>query len=321
MMKSLTVSFILLAVCWKAPAQQTIAYTQFTFNKAGMNPAASGTQMDQKYFFAAGLRRQWTSFERAPAQNFVNVSYTRRPPRSYRYWQNFSLYGDSDDAGMLGNNGFYLGYTLHWLLIKKYVLSFGVYAGVKQFTRNTGGFDMGDPAVREGSRSVLAWPDVIPGVRFSTPRSFMGASVRHVTLLRAADMRGHAISSGYMLQPTVYLDYGRRYPVTDRLMAVPAVAVQLPIVGIPVVDLNLMYYYATRVGAGFGLRNTSFLSAIVQVRFLQNMTAGFSYSYPINAMRLAAQNSFELMIGVVPYGMDSKDIGKHSVARCPNLSY
>lgn len=302
-------------------AQQTTAFTQFTFNKAGLNPAASGTQMNQQYFFAAGLRRQWTSFERAPAQNFINISYTRRPPRSYRYWQNFSLYTDNDEAGLLGNTGYYAGYALHWLLRKKQVLSFGIYAGARQFMRNTGGFDRNDPAVREGARSVIAWPDIVPGIRFSNHNTFMGVSVRNITITRAAGLRGNSIGREYILQPTIYLDCGRKYFITDRLTAVPAIAAHIPIVGIPVVDFNLMYFYATRIGAGFGIRNTSFFSGILQVRFLGNMTAGLSYSYPINAMRLAAQNTFELMIGVTPYGLDTKESGRHSVARCPDLSY
>lgn len=309
-------------IAFTGKSQQTIAYTQYTFNKAGMNPAASGTLIDQKYFFSAGVRRQWTAFEKAPKQNFVNVSYTLREPRSFRYWQNFSIYADNDEAGLLGNTGAYLGYATHWLLRKKQVLSFGIYAGIRQFTRNTGGFDPNDPAVMNSGRMVLAYPDLIPGIRFSNDRMFAGLSVRQISITRQRDLFSKkAISTGGQLQPTVYMDYGRKYRITDRLTSMPSVAVQIPVIGLPVVDLNLMYYFANRIGGGFALRNNNFLSGIVQVRFLKNMTAGFAYSYPINAMRFAAQNSYELMIGVVPYGMDARESGTHSVARCPDLSW
>ena len=51
--------YILLFVCLGFKAQQTVMFTQYTFNKAGMNPAASGTEIDQKYYYAFGGARQW----------------------------------------------------------------------------------------------------------------------------------------------------------------------------------------------------------------------------------------------------------------------
>ncbi len=101
----------------------------------------------------------------------------------------------------------------------------------------------------------------------------------------------------------------------------PSVAANMAIVSPPIIDANVMFYYRSRVGGGMGIRNLSFLSAIVQLRFWENLSAGIAYSYPINAMRFTQQNSFEVMIGVVPMGMDSKATGKHSVAKCPGLSY
>jgi type IX secretion system PorP/SprF family membrane protein len=312
-------SFLLFAVLLEA--QQTMAFTQFAFNKAGMNPAASGTMMDQKYFFCAGLRRQWSTFDNSPKQNFVNFSYTRRPMRSYRYWQNYSFYADNDEAGLLGNSGVYLGYSMHWLLRKKHLLSFGLYGGLRIFQRNTGGFDMSDPAVMNSPNTILLYPDFIPGVRFTDHRTFVGASIRQVTINKQRDRKGRSIGTSSTLQPTVYLDWGRKIPITDRLLAMPAAAVYLPVVGLPVIEANLMYFYATRIGMGLGLRNASFASAILQIRFLENFSAGFSYSYPLNATRFTGGHTFEFMVGIVPYGMESPMNAGHSVARCPNLSY
>lgn len=302
-------------------AQQIATYTQFTFNKAGLNPAASGTLMDQKYFFSAGLRRQWTGFERSPRQNFVNFSYTLRPPRSYRYWQNFSFYADNDEAGMLGNNSAYLGYTFHLLLKKKYVLSFGAYAGARLFQRKTGGFDPDDPAVKNSRTSAIALPDFIPGIRYSDHRTFIGLSVKQISITRQRHLNGGSIGNSSLLQPSVYIDYGRKIAITDQLLALPAFVLYIPVIGIPSFEASLMYYYGTRIGAGLSIRNNSFASAILQVRFLQNLSAGFSYSYPLNPTRFTAGNTFELMIGIVPYGMESKLTGSHSVARCPDLSF
>jgi hypothetical protein len=101
----------------------------------------------------------------------------------------------------------------------------------------------------------------------------------------------------------------------------PSVAVNFPVVNLPIIDLNLMFYYANRIGGGVSLRNASFISAILQIRFLENLTAGLSYSYPHNITRFGGQNTYEIMVGMVPMGMESKLSGRHSVAKCPSLSY
>jgi type IX secretion system PorP/SprF family membrane protein len=296
-------------------------YTQYLFNKAGMNPAASGTDINTLYYYAFGASRQWVAFDNAPKQNFVNFSYTIRPPRAYRYWQNVSVYLDNDDTGILGNVGAYCGYTLHMLLHRKYVLSFGVYAGLRRYSRSVSGFDNSDPAVQKNASSVLVYPDIIPGVRFSGKKTFCDLSARQITINKIQDFKGKKFGSPSLLLPNIYFDMGRLIALRERLMFVPSFAVNLPLVGPPSVDVNVMYYYANRVGLGAAVRNIGFISGILQVRFLENVTAGFAYSYPLNSTRIPAPHSYEIMIGMVPFGMDAKATGKHSVARCPTLNY
>src|SRR6185312_4834740 len=110
-------------------AQQSSNYVQFLFAKAAINPAASGTNINQKIYYTFGANRQWYQLNNAPRQTFANFSYTIRPPRSYSYWQNVGALVERDEAGIQANNNFYLSYTIHLLLKKNLVASFGVYAG------------------------------------------------------------------------------------------------------------------------------------------------------------------------------------------------
>jgi type IX secretion system PorP/SprF family membrane protein len=300
-------------------AQQTITYTQYTFNKAGMNPAASGAEINTKYYYAFGINRQWVGFDNAPKQNFVNFSYTIRQPRSVSFWQNAGIYVDSDESGLLGNNGGYLSYTMHFLLRKKLTVSFGIFAGVRKFVRSVA-FDVNDPVTGKTS-SLLLYPDIIPGARLSNSKFFMDLSVRQITITKLQDFKRRRIGNPSLLQPTIFFDYGRKIPLMESLLMMPSVAVNLPLVGPPNLDATLMFYFANRVGAGVALRNTSFASGILQVRFLENMTAGFAYNYPINLTRFGAGNSYELMVGIVPSGMHEKVYGRNSIARCPVLNY
>jgi type IX secretion system PorP/SprF family membrane protein len=313
--------YLFIGLMTRSAAQQTIMYTQYTFNRAGMNPAASGTEINQKYYYAFGFRRQWTDFDNAPKQNFVNLSYTLRPPRSYRYWQNFSIYADNDDSGLMDNAGVYAGYAIHTLLRKKLVASVGLFGGIRKYNRSVAGFDVNDPVVQKNRSSILLYPDLIPGIRVSNAKFFAGASIRQLTITRLKDFKGRKIGGPSKLSPTIYVEYGKKIPVSDRLLIMPSVAVNMPLVSLPIADMNLMFYYANRIGGGISLRNASFASGILQIRFLENATVGFAYSYPVNATRYGAGHSYELMIGMVPAGMDTRLEGKHSVARCPSLSY
>ena len=101
----------------------------------------------------------------------------------------------------------------------------------------------------------------------------------------------------------------------------PSIAVNAPLFGPPLIDYNVMFYYANTLGFGVGMRNISSASAVFQFRFFKKITVGFAYTYPVGNIRYAAKNSYELMIGVIPIGMNTKVVGKHSIAKCPVLNY
>jgi type IX secretion system PorP/SprF family membrane protein len=296
-------------------------YTQYTFNKAGMNPAAAGTDITQTYNYVLGLNRQWLSFENGPKSNFVNFSYTKRPPRGYRFWQNFGIYVDTEDAGLFTNTGVYAGYAIHTLLRKKTVLSFGLYAGGRRYRRSLFNFDQNDPAIQNGSATVLLYPDIIPGIRLSNNKFFAGLSVRQITVSKLQDRSGNRIGGPSRLNPTVYFEYGRTIEISETFLVMPCFALNVPVISPPTIDGTLMFYFSNRVGFGLSARNASFASAIFQIRFLQNVTAGFSYSYPINKVRYVAQNSYEIMIGITPLGMNTRLVGVNEIVRCPTLTY
>ena len=296
-------------------------FTQYTFNKAGMNPAASGTDIEKEIYYSFGTNRQWAGYENGPKQSFFNISYTIRPPRSYKRWQNVGIYYDNDNSGLVSSNGIYANYTIHYLLRKKLIASFGVYAGARIYTRSLGDFDSADPAVSKNRTTLLLYPDIIPGARLTDKKYFVGISVRQITINKLQDFKGRKIGGPSKLTPSIYFDYGRLVTLSDNLLMMPSIAVNTPIIGLPIVDANIIFYLANRLGLGAGIRNTSFLSGIFQIRFLENLTAGFAYSYPINSIRYGAGNSFELMVGVVPMGMSAKLNGRHSIAKCPILSY
>lgn len=315
------ITYLCLLLSLITRAQQTMLYTQYLFNKAGVNPAAAGADINQKYNYVLGINRQWVGFENAPRENFVNFSMTIRPPRSYHMWQNVGVYIDNQESGILNSNGFYANYTVHLLITKKWVASVGVYVGLRTFFISPGDLDRNDPINQTSTFKTLMYPDIMPGFRLSNKKLFFDVSARQLSITRLKDFNGHRIGSPSTLNPTLFADIGTRIPLSDVFMVMPSAAINAAVIGIPTVDVNVMAYYMSTFGAGLALRNANFLSIICQLKILKNFSAGLAYSYSLNAARYAAPNSFEIMIGVTPFGMDDKPSGKHSIAKCPALDF
>jgi type IX secretion system PorP/SprF family membrane protein len=303
-------------------AQQVTNYTQFTFNKYGMNPAAAGTNHKVTIEAVMGTRRQWIDIDNPPISNFGSVNYNFIPKRSYRKWHNVGAYVDQDQSGVFANNGVYLSYAFHLILSKKVTMSVGVFAGFRRFFVSTSSLDRNDPAIAKSSIKTLTVPDIIPGIRLYSKKFFFDLSVRQMTTSRQVGIHGQ-IGSPSKLFPYFYAAVGRRVLInSSSFYLLPSISALSTYNQPPSFCGNLMAFYKDRVGAGFALRDRSYVGAIVQVRFLKNAVLGFGYEYSINRMRLAAANTYEIMIGIVPMGIGSdKSIGKTRIADCPALSF
>lgn len=319
-MKKLLILQLLLA-SFLINAQQVPIYIQHGFNKAGLNPASSGLDNTQKMNAVFGTSSLWGTFENSPRSSFLNFSYTIRPPRGYRFWQNAGVYFEDVQAGLMGSSGVYGNYTFHLLVEKKNILSFGLIAGARVYDRSVALFDIHDPALAKSQSSVWVYPDLIPGIRYTTKKFYAGFSARQVTIRRLQNFKKRRIGSPSLLQPNLYFEVGKSVALAEQVLMLPSLALSVPLFSPPTIDGSLLFYFMHRFGVGAAVRNSNFASAIIQIRFLQSMTVGFAYSYPINQTRYVAGNSFEIMLGMAPLGMSQKLSGTSSVARCPTLAY
>ncbi len=303
-------------------AQQTGQYTQFTFNSYGYNPAAAGSNINGKLEVITGIRKQWIGFDYAPASNFISANYTFKPERSYKRWHNAGVYFSQERMGIFKNESIYGSYTLHLPITKRYFMSFGVFAGVRKFgiSRNT--ISQDDPVYAASSAGYFyAYPDFVPGIRLYSKKMFFDVSVQQVFKVRQVQ-GDKQIGNKSVLTPQIYLTYGKKIFMDNGLTVVPAINLHSSFTAIPSAELNVMAYYKKRIGIGATIRNKDFISGIFQIRFWQNVTAGFAYDYSINRIHSAATNSLEFMIGVTPmFTSMGSDKGRNSVAKCPNFDF
>lgn len=302
-------------------AQQTTQFTQFTFNKYGYNPASAGTNINAGLEAISGARKQWVGFSRSPASSFVSATYTFKPQRSYRRWHNAGVYVLNDKAGIFQNTGVYGSYTLHLPLTNRWTVSFGVMVGLRRFTLAKSAIAPDDPVYGSSSDVVLAYPDLIPGMRLYTKRFFVDVSVQQLTKSRQAQGASR-IGSNSALPPHMYVSVGKKFMPHPDFVVVPALNVHGTLQALPSMEANCIVYYRTRIGLGATVRNTGFVSGIFQMRLLKNLTAGFAYDLSVNKFASAYANTLEVMIGITPMMTSLDDRrAKHRVAQCPDFDY
>jgi type IX secretion system PorP/SprF family membrane protein len=298
MRKLITYIFFIL-VFDQAIAQQFPQYTQFIFNKIGYNPAASGTSINAPYELILGARTQWIGFTNNPKSAFVSFNYNFIPKRSVSKWHNVGVYVDQDQAGNFVHNDIWLSYTFHLLLAKKTIMSFGLFAGIKQFKLTRTNLDRNDPAVANSNASVLAYPDLVPGIRLTNKKYFMDICFQQVSMFKQSGIGGQ-IGSPSRLLPHYNFSAGRKIKINDFDKLMVAINLHSSILSIPSAEITVINYYNKRFAVGGSIRSKNFVCAIVQFRMLNNLNVGLAYDLSTNRVFRASPNTAEIMISFSP---------------------
>jgi type IX secretion system PorP/SprF family membrane protein len=299
-------------------SQQFPQYTQFIFNKIGYNPAASGTHPGAIFEIIGGARTQYIGVSNNSNSQFVSFNYNIFPPRSYSKWHNVGIYIDQDKNGTFIKNDVWLSYTFHLMLTKKMVMSAGVFAGIKYFKLDVSQLDKGDPAVAKSAGAVIAYPDIVPGVRISSKKFFADVCIQQVTMFSQKGIGGQ-IGSPSKLTPHYNFSVGKKGALNDYNTMMVAVNLRGTFTGLPSAEVNIMNYYDKKFALGASLRGRNYLCGIVQFRILHNLNVGLAYDLSINKMFYAAPHNAEIMISISPvFGgeLSPEKVSHRSVDSC-----
>lgn len=310
--------YLILCFCFPfLKAQQFPQYTQFIFNKIGYNPAASGTSINAPYELIFGARTQWIGFSNNPKSGFVSFNYNFVPKRGYTKWHNVGVYVDQDQAGNFVHNDIWLSYTFHLLITKKTIMSFGLFAGMKQFKLTRNNLDRNDPAVASSNSSVWAYPDLVPGIRLTNKKFFMDLCFQQVSVFKQAGIGGQ-IGSPSRLLPHYNFSIGKKFKINDFDKVMVAVNARSSITSLPSLELNIINYYNKRFALGASIRGKNFVCGIVQFKVLESLNVGLAYDLSINKVFRASPNTAEIMISFSPLfgGEMTEKVTRRNVADC-----
>ncbi|MEO6903657.1 MAG: PorP/SprF family type IX secretion system membrane protein [Bacteroidia bacterium] len=318
-MKKIIAILFLFFLTFYAVGQQDIQYTQFMLNDYGLNPAIAGS--NKGLFFMAGRRAQWQGFDYNPETNFVNFTKDIGK-KSYRYfWHGVGASVENDRIGIFNTINATASYAIHLKIAHGYTMSFGIAAGVKQFSVSNAIFDVNDPALAVKGVNEVIIPILIPGFYLYSKKITLGISVRDLYKSELSQGKKN-IGTNSKLLPTAYISMSRKFLSAEYdYTFIPAVNIQSNFKSIPSVALNFMTIYKRRIALGVSYRAQDAVSGIIQIRFSKHIIIGFAYDYTVSKLNAVNANATEIMVGYSPF-MDAEDFkDKSKQSKCPAFDF
>jgi type IX secretion system PorP/SprF family membrane protein len=301
-----------LLVAASAQAQQLAQYSQYVFNHFSINPAVAGSKdcLDVRM----GYRQQWVGFEGAPNTGWASLHGalgSKKNKGLQKGKHGIGAFIEADNAGNWGYTRFLLAYAYHLRMTQESHLAFGVFAGAQQMKLNVGEVtltDFNDPAIT-GQASTLVWPDVTPGVWYYHKKWWAGASIHHILGRPIND-----IGLDSRMARHIMLSGGYQYRIGRKTTFTPSTLLKFAS-GVPLaLDLNTMVEWNRVLGVGVGYRNGDALVAMMKVGFLKYFQVGYSYDLTTSKLRVAGNNTHEIILGITPCSKD--DLSKRMI-NCP----
>lgn len=258
----------------KAMAQQSVHYTQYSFNNLGYNPAFIGTTKCTE--FKAGTRLQWMGFRGAPTSSFASLQHTLKPKHSKGTGKHgIGLYVEQDEVHITTRTYVKLGYAYHKKLSSKYTGAVGVFAGIQQYVVSfaTSPLDP-DPVLASASVSELMYPDIMPGILLYNKSTYYSFSINQLYFKDLPVGKSTQINQ-------YYIGWGNTTPFGNWDWF-KSFLLKADIMGPPALDLNMQWDYKNTIGFGLGYRVGEAANARIKLRILEGLAIGYAFDFPLN---------------------------------------
>ncbi len=305
----LVISFLLIALA--AQAQQLGQYTQYVFNHFSVNPAVAGSKecLDVRL----GVRQQWSGFDGAPRTGWASMHGVLRPKGKpfIRNRHGIGGFVEADNAGHWGYTRFVLAYAYHLRMTQDAYISFGLFAGAQQMKFDVGNVvvvEYDDPAIQNRA-SVMVVPEITPGLWWYNKNAWAG-----VALHQAVGNRIEGIGQEARLARHFMLSGGYRYRMGPRMHLIPSMLLKKAGGSPFALDINAMAEWNKQIALGAGYRGGDAVVLLMRVGFLKYFQLGYSYDITTSRLRVAGNNTHELILGVTP--CSGNDGGRRMIS-CP----
>jgi type IX secretion system PorP/SprF family membrane protein len=304
-MKKLLVLLFAVGMTVGLSAQQGVQYTNFMFNKLGLNPAYAGSH--EVPCLSAIHRSQWIGFEGAPTSQSVNF---HTPIFGKRV--GFGVNLQHDQIGPTDSYWANLSYAYR-MPIKKGTLSLGLQASMRSYQVNLAdarAIELNDPAVMTGDANKIL-PNFGVGAYYLSDLFYAGVSIPYVVKNDISFYDGLNGNSDFAREePHVYAMAGMKVPVSKKVALKPALLVKY-VADAPIdLDIHASFIFNDMIGVGGTYRLGGFdysggdsFDALVHVNF-GKFKIGTAYDFSLSQVKEYQDGTFEVFI---EYCMKKKD--------------
>lgn len=269
-------------------AQQDPLYSMYMFDKMLINPAYTGSSN-----WAVGTlkyRKQNTGLEGSPTTQTFNF----HSPITKRHI-GLGVKVINDKIAIMSNLNASLLYSYH-LNFGGGKLSVGLETGIVSRKIDYSELILSteiDNSIPAGVSSAIV-PDVSWGMYYQKKQFYAGFSQAH--LIKSNFNDNTVNESQSHLYNHMYLLSGAVFDITKKVALEPSFLLKMVTAAPIQLDLNAMFYYDDRFGAGIQYRTGDAIVAIVKINIMEQFRIAYSYDISISGLSNVAGSSHELII-------------------------
>lgn len=314
--------FLLLSIlsisAFSAFSQQDAQFSQYMYNPLYFNPASAG--LDGVARFQLHYRNQWTGYQTTydGAGSLGTQLFTASMPlKGLNSGVGIAFTNDKSPSGA-GYQDMQLSYS-YQAHIANATLSLGARGGfhTESFDTKFRPREPGDPIVDGlGTTITETHPDLALGIQYQTSSYYLGIAYNHIN--KPNYTFGYAKASN-IAQPTLYLNAGYNYYLTNELLLSPMVLYKSDFTQNSLqATLNGTYLDKYFIGGGYRLNDAAII--LLGMYFLPNNALRLSYSLDLttNAITAKSPTSHELLLS---YALPAPKLwgGKKTPVRTPRF--
>jgi len=272
-------------------AQQQPIYSQYMLNDFSMNPAIAGTS---GYFNVKSDNRfQWMGITDAP-QTFI---LTFDGPINTQH-MGIGAYVYTDVTGPTRQTGATAAYSYHLKLKDDLNLSFGISAGILQFSVDGQAITLvqqNDQALVNQFESAIV-PSFAAGAYLYSSKFWVGVSAPQIVPINAK--LNNFAGAQNELVTHYYASAGYKLALNEDFELDPTLEANYVIPVPPQFDIGARVIYTQKFWLGAGYRTSDAVYAMVGYTYQKSLTFGFSYDYSITDIAKYSTGTTEFYIGI-----------------------
>lgn len=280
---------LLLGICFRLAAQQSIVYSQYIYNGLLINPAYAGSHVQLSATIS--YRNQWVNFEGAPQTATLGVHSAVNKSKV-----GLGLLATSDKIGSYTNTGIFASYAYRIQDRRGGVFSMGLQGGIHNFRADYSQLKLkaGQDPTFSGTVSELK-PNFGGGIFYYNKKFFGGFSVPVIlkhTKFFSNGLQQLALARHY------YLYLGAMLPLDrmEKIKVSPSFLIRAQ-EGTPLnADINLNVIFHDLISAGVSYRTGESVTTLLNFKLSEKFNFGYSYDWITSDIRKFSNGTHEFML-------------------------